>query len=404
VRGATYYIADGSYGSYNFDDPVSASTLITLKKATIADHGANTGWSDAYGDGSANFTDWTISTSYWDFNGQAGELAADIPGYVPYGIRILRTTTVSASRQISIGAFGNELTGLTFRHIEAGFTNTPGTGIWATSMDVMWSRATNVTVQSCWLHDAGRAVILSTSGMGGMLIERSVVERNGQAQIAMGYSPDEHSEIYAIHENTNDVIIRWSYIRDWTSTGGIILFGSNKNFRFYGNVMNQATYTAVGFDANGAVNGLTTGSGNEAYVYNNTFVDIPHHANLLTMGVFSVSEMRNNLFYNVKESTGAGVTVGGTRSHNWFAASGTQSESNIQNGTGDPFVNRSGRDYRLVVATNAGVALSSPYDVDSNGVVRGGDGTWDRGALERSGGVSQPLPPAPPTSLTATVR
>ena len=53
IRGATYYIADGSYSGYIFDD--SGTTPITIKKATIADHGTNTGWSDTMGDGQATF-------------------------------------------------------------------------------------------------------------------------------------------------------------------------------------------------------------------------------------------------------------------------------------------------------------------------------------------------------------
>ena len=36
VRGDTYYIADGSYGSYTFNDAQSGSTLIYIKKATVA--------------------------------------------------------------------------------------------------------------------------------------------------------------------------------------------------------------------------------------------------------------------------------------------------------------------------------------------------------------------------------
>jgi hypothetical protein len=401
-RGATYYIADGSYGSYTFDDAASGSTLIKIKKATAADHGTNTGWSNAYGDGVANFTDWSITTSHWEFDGQTGQWAPDLPGYVPYGIRILRTATASGSRQISIGGWGNELTNMTFRHIEAAFTNAPGGGTWATSMDVVWSRATNVSMQYCWLHDGGRVIILTTSGMSGVVVEHSVLERNGQAQIAMGYSPDEHSEIYAIHDNVNNVTIRWSHIRDWTSTGGIILFGSNSNFQFYGNVMSQPSYSTT-FDANGAVNGLTTGSGSDAYVYNNTFVDIPHHPDILTMGGFNVRETRNNLFFNVKNSNGSGVNIGGTRSHNWFYESGTQSETSIQNGAGDPFSNRAVKDYRLTLGTSAGVTLLSPYDVDMNGEVRGGDGSWDRGAFERAG-APQSTPPLPPTNLTTLVQ
>src|SRR5262245_44026348 len=51
VRGDTYYIADGSYSGYTVDDAVSGTQVITLKKATAADHGTDTGWVSTYGDG-----------------------------------------------------------------------------------------------------------------------------------------------------------------------------------------------------------------------------------------------------------------------------------------------------------------------------------------------------------------
>src|SRR3989344_1494729 len=72
-RGATYYIADGSYGSYTFDDPVFGTQLITIKKATASDHGTNTGWSSSYGSGQAVFGGTlNFNTSYWVFDGQTG--------------------------------------------------------------------------------------------------------------------------------------------------------------------------------------------------------------------------------------------------------------------------------------------------------------------------------------------
>ncbi|MGZ3805075.1 MAG: hypothetical protein ACXVB4_12745, partial [Pseudobdellovibrionaceae bacterium] len=64
-----------------------------------------------------------------------------------------------------------------------------------------------------------------------------------------------------------------------------------------------------------------------------------------------------------------------------------------------PFVNVAGNDLRLLTATSAGTILSSPYNMDLNGNVRGADGIWDRGALEF---VSNSLPPSmlsPPQNL-----
>ena len=55
IRGDTYYIGDGNYVGYVFDDADSGTDVITIKKATAADHGTETGWNAAYGDGQALF-------------------------------------------------------------------------------------------------------------------------------------------------------------------------------------------------------------------------------------------------------------------------------------------------------------------------------------------------------------
>src|SRR5688572_7568629 len=71
VRGATYYIADGNYSRYTFDDPVSGTQVITIKKATVADHGTSTGWQNTFGDGTAVFTPGIqFQSSYYVFDGQ----------------------------------------------------------------------------------------------------------------------------------------------------------------------------------------------------------------------------------------------------------------------------------------------------------------------------------------------
>ena len=379
VRGNVYYLASGTYSTRTFNTAVSGTTLITVKKATPSDHGTETGWVSSYGTGAATFTAWDVTTSYWTFDGGYGQWASDLPNYAAYGFRILQNSgTSSPAKLIAVGAFGNELTNITFRHVEAGFLNT---STWGKSSDVLWSRADNITLHKCWLHDGGRVIILFTSGMNNLLVEYSVLERSGKGQVAMGWSPDEHSEIVAANSGASNLTIRWSHIRDWQSTGGIILFDNNTGFAFYGNVMTQATYD-VTYDANGAVNGLTAGTGSDAEIYNNTFVDINSHPTIMTAGSFTSKITRNNVFYNVRTSSGGAVTIGGTRSHNWFYDSGTQSEANIENGSGDPFVNRAGKDYRLSGATSAGTTLSSPFNVDLLGSTRGADGTWDRGAFE----------------------
>ena len=79
VRGDTYYVADGTYAGRTFSTAASGTTLITIKKATVADHGIATGWSDSFGDGAcpastcAQFSGaWVFTTPYWLVDGQTG--------------------------------------------------------------------------------------------------------------------------------------------------------------------------------------------------------------------------------------------------------------------------------------------------------------------------------------------
>jgi hypothetical protein len=81
VRGDTYYVGDGTYGQQEFDDPTDGEKYIYIKKATLEDHGTETGWDTAYGDGVATFFSnvdtkggdiIVFKTSYWEFDGVVG--------------------------------------------------------------------------------------------------------------------------------------------------------------------------------------------------------------------------------------------------------------------------------------------------------------------------------------------
>jgi hypothetical protein len=70
-------------------------------------------------------------------------------------------------------------------------------------------------------------------------------------------------------------------------------------------------------------------------------------------------------------------------SHSWYF--GTVQDGDVNNaelGAGNPFVNLAGEDFHLAVPTLPGVSLGAPYDVDPDGIKRGADGNWDRGAFE----------------------
>ncbi|MBI2400686.1 MAG: hypothetical protein HYV23_06490 [Deltaproteobacteria bacterium] len=71
VRGNTYYIADGSYPGYTFDDPQNGA-WIYVKKATAGNHGTPAGWQNAFGDGKAVFGPLKFTTGYYEIDGASG--------------------------------------------------------------------------------------------------------------------------------------------------------------------------------------------------------------------------------------------------------------------------------------------------------------------------------------------
>ena len=89
IRGGTYYIAAGSYTPSGYwTTPVNGTKAITLKKATVAEHGAGAGWSDSYASGQAVITGLVeITKGYWTIDGAYG----GGPGnwMEPYGIKFV---------------------------------------------------------------------------------------------------------------------------------------------------------------------------------------------------------------------------------------------------------------------------------------------------------------------------
>ena len=403
VRGDTYYIAGGTYGSHTFND--SGTTVITIKGATASDHGSDAGWLNSYGVdvNPANLGAMVFSAGYYTINGQVGQWASDLPNYVPYGFRILSSSS-SAWTVIKIGVDdGGQpwYDHITFRHVEGGYT-----GNWGENQDIFYIHGHNATVQYCWFHDAGRCNITEYHS-NNLLVEYSVLERNGQAD-AHGIG-GEHSEIYAMQIGGDNNVFRYNIIRDGRSTGWLIgheenhSLGTITNYQIYGNIfVDTGYYPANTGGGNGVIGGQSAQTNATFYIYNNSFVNLRYGGVVCTMGGFSDLQIKNNLFYNVHYYDGSSqgpLQIGGSHSYNWFYGSGAQSETGIQNGIGDPFVNLLGKDYRLSAATNAGAILSSPYNLDILENIRGSDSVWDRGAYEYASS-GDTTPPAAPSGLS----
>ena len=167
----------------------------------------------------------------------------------------------------------------------------------------------------------------------------------------------------------------------------------------------------------------TTFSG-DVFFFNNTIANFngcQADNNGFGMGLGYTTPMQhlyseNNLVWNTDVVTvlNTGVTswqgatfTGVNWSYNaWYqipdSSASNDTDPHKQVSSSNPFVNSASYNWNLASDTNAGTSthsLVAGNDVDMNGVARGADGVWDRGAFQISGSAS---PPAPPTNLTAT--
>jgi hypothetical protein len=400
VRGDTYYLADGNYGSRTFADANSGTAVITVKKATDADHGTDTGWSSSYGDGQAVFGRWQIYTDYYVFDGQRRNADWHLGATSQYGIKVAGDGPV---RLDNGGGSGGD--NLTFRFIDIqGGGRDTGSGD-----DVIYGLAgnSNITFQYCALHDSDRTIFLMRGNWRNLLVDHTYIARNTS-------TPAIHGELLSMTDST-DVVWSNNVMEDIEGTGFIVGIngGVAQNWRIFGNVaVHTASYRSgagrrggnnVGvagfvFVANDASNNNT---GNNFLVYNNTLIDIQGTWSGVVIQKGSGNEVRNNIWYN---SVRTNNSISGSISHNWYyntVQDGDSTSSKVVCSSGcDIFVSLAGKDFRLKAATASGQALSSPMNMDTNGVARGADGNWDRGAFEFGSGGVAPVAVAPPTNVT----
>jgi hypothetical protein len=428
TRGDTVYVADGLYAATTFSKPASGSTLITIKKATIADHGTSTGWQDSYGDGQAVWSGGTIfTTDYWLFTGVSRtgfrtgygfKCENDNGSHAPVnGTACLRTADATNINHVSIQYV--EVDG---SHDRTGTYTDDGI-----KFDYSGSaHSTFNSVGFSWVHDVGE-MFIQTRGQTNLTIEQTWMINN-QSTAA------HHAEGIGLKENgVCDVTIRWNYIENVEGTASIADPSGGDHYSY----CNWAIYGNVFFYNSGEASSGLTGAGDGLvsningtsftgffYFVNNTIVSVDRNPGAGTPIVnwsshgfpnsYATVVVANNLYYD-----NAGHTAGGPSSVLQNNASGpvsvssltydynayfsnpneTDAGAHIQSTSGSPFVDvqystAGHTDFRLARATAAGLALSSPYNVDMNGTVRGADGSWDRGAFEFSG-QSVPAPPAP---------
>ena len=371
VRGDTYYIAGGSYSGRNFNTPASGTSVITIKGATIADHGIDTGWSATYSveNTQAKWTSSvTFSTSYWVFDGSVGPTWSRTPSQYGFLFNPI-------AKPISIYNLSAAISNVMISHIAA---TAPAGDIekFFVSTNNSTKSVSNVTISHSYL-DGWQNAYWATSP--GATMDLWVFEYN---MCLNGFSSSaNHGEWinnnYGYHTNRTT---RFNWFEGKQNGTGVIVANNNDsvNDKIYGNVFKDIA------EGNGVITGTSAGKLVSPQVYNNTFINAVS-GGWIGGNTTGTPLVYNNLIYNMNASKAV------TTDYNaYFSTTSTPTESNKQTGTGNPFV--SSTDVHLLAATTKGTTLASPFNVDVYGNIRGADGTWDRGALEyNSSGTSLSL-------------
>ncbi len=375
VRGDTYFVADGTYSSRTFNTPASGNLVITIKKATVADHGTETGWVNTYGDGQATFASIiTFSTSYWTFDGAIRDESNPPLSWFTtsaYGFAVLNNNN-SAQRQI---VFGNPLSNFTMRHVwlqgrTGGFSGAErrysiDTETGGTSTDLLFSR--NLSTDSnqwYFLRGTNRTVIEYWAG------DRLTGDGNN------------HGDAINVYFSAEDVTIRWGVLRNACTSGctGVIPIADSRGtstpplVKIYGNLFYDfgSTDGLAGFLGNSSNGGNCT----NCVVTNNTFVDGgAEYASSwgLQFGDGSGNIHRNNMWFEVNSQIPS-FSLGSnpTNTHNAFGPSAVSTGTNAQVSVPSSiFVDFATKNFKLASPTSCGVTLSAPYDKDMFGNTRG---------------------------------
>ena len=428
TRGDTYYVATGTYlntmtaAAHAFNPAVSGTSVVTIKGATTADHGTETGWNAAYsvssadGGAQAHFKWYSgqtyglgINTSYVVFDGAVGSMSSSASAY-GFIIDPPSTATVSQTPALYIGILDSSTTttDVTVKHVAFVGTDPLLNDIDANAFQVCGNPGycTNITLS----HNFSDKTVkfLQASSMSNSTIEYNYIKTTGANYSAHAehissnncHNSDGgictgHTTQCTQNECASSNTVRYNYFGPHAGssvTGGIVALDGNprglKDWKIYGNVF----YGCGG--GNGCIATGTSGDVGlvNVLIYNNSFVSSPagnvfwQCGGTTACAVAGGNIIKNNLLYD-SYSVWREADGGGAITHNYNAYCSPldtpPTETNRQVGCGDLFVDSaSGGNYHLSSATNAGEVLSSPYDIDRDGVARGTDGTWDRGAYE----------------------
>ena len=401
-RNHTYYIADGKYSSYNFDDAVSGTQYIYVKKATGNNPQVNStlGWQSSFGDGFANFTPtMKISSNYWVIDGMTGGGPANWKSGYGFIIQMNKITYFnSLCRGNIIKAFSSAGTASFVRvshfNIEGGGIDGDGTGYYygvtppkycvnATANDLFYLTGgikNNWTLSYNYLHDSGRTILI------GRQLSDTLFEYNYFSHVES--HTDQHSETTSIYIAPSDRnIYRYNVFDDAAGTC-VVCTGNAYGTQLYGNIVfdteNLFLYSAgKGTRGNAVFGDWRNEQTTNARVYNNVFYNLKGDNNAVAYNGLGALAY-NNIYYNPRATSLANWKQTTHNYNSFFNAGGPYGETNEQVASGNPFTNGTNIDFSLKDPNLVIVGRIENWmnNRDMLGNVRGADGKWDRGAIE----------------------
>lgn len=363
-RGDMAYMAGGNYAGKVLNTPLSGSTYIFIRKATVSDHGTSVGWLDSY-EGQVHTGQLDLRVSYIDIDGVTGN------AYNSRGILVGGNTFILDDGQVRIynGFFSDHLR---LRSVEIS-CGSPGVN---SQSKAFYSSATAYTdhyFTNCFIHDSGQTWITESTG-NGLFVDNCYFTRVGTAGGVF------HSAGIVFSGNSN-VTIRNSMLGNVLNSGTTYIepqqVGGN-GLLCYGNVF-------FGSDpAESAVKGIYAVTASDtfqnAYFFNNTIYGLHGQFPGINGGnvAGSSSFAYNNVWQNCLFPPNFAFCDQATNILNTpFAVN---------------FIDPVNGDFRLAAQTpTLGMTLPSPYNLDPIKVTRV-PGSWSLGAYQYTGSTPPPVP------------
>ena len=210
TRGDTYYVANGQVtlaaSTTNFSTADSGTSLITIQKATDANNGTSTGWTNG-GTGTCNssqalFGPMDFSSDYWTWTGVHRGNGTGDPEYdwrTNYGFKVINNNgsgvPINTTGAVNIDG-GSPNNNTPFSHITYEYTEVAGSGDITVSyfdmgIQISGGQSTGNYVGYNYVHDLGLADAIDCDSCNSYTVEYNWVQNNE-------YDPGNHSEIISM--------------------------------------------------------------------------------------------------------------------------------------------------------------------------------------------------------------